>query len=418
MLHDFWMLSETCLVHGSQGGTRHSFIQRLDRLLAGDVQQQRQTMKEFIMTVLVTGGAGYIGSHMVLALRERQQPVIVLDNLSTGLREAVPSDVHLEVGSTGDEKLVRRLIREFGIKTIIHFAASTVVPESVANPMSYFENNTCNSHTLINCAVQEGIKNFVFSSTAAVYGTPTSVQVDETNQTLPESPYGHSKLMTEYMLRAASEAHGMKHVILRYFNVCGADPLLRTGQSTPRATHLIKVAVQAALGKVPRIEIFGNDYPTPDGTCVRDFIHVSDLADIHLASLDYLDSGGESTTLNCGYGRGYSVSEVIAMTKKLSGVEFPVVISPRRAGDIIGIIADNAKATSILAWKPRFSDLEAMVGHALAWEEKLGRPMTSISLSRKIASSKVVGRHRAALLRPEHSKAVFQGTAQLLVGPH
>lgn len=326
------------------------------------------------MTILVTGGAGYIGSHMVLALRERGDHVVVLDDLSTGFRHSVPDDVAFYQGSTGDRPLVGRILKEYNVRSIIHFAASTVVPQSVADPLGYFHNNTCNSLNLLSCAVEADVENFIFSSTAAVYGTPTAMQVEETASTLPESPYGQSKLMTEHMLRAATQAHGIKHVILRYFNVCGADPLLRTGQSTPQATHLIKVAVQAALGKIPRMEVYGTDYPTPDGTCIRDFIHVSDLVNLHKRALDHLASGGDSTSLNAGYGKGHSVSEVIAMVRKLSGSAFPVFQRPRRSGDIIAVTANCDKAASLLSWTPQYADLESMVGHALAWEQKISRP--------------------------------------------
>src|SRR3954447_9298339 len=263
------------------------------------------------MTVLVTGGAGYIGSHMVHALVAAGEKVVVLDNLSTGFDWAIAEGVPLILGETGDQPLVAKLIKEHGIEAIIHFAAAIVVPESVADPLGYYKNNTVNSRALIECAVKGGVKHFIFSSTAAVYGNADRVPLTEDDPLAPMSPYGSSKLMTEIMLRDAATAHGLRHVILRYFNVAGADPLGRTGQSTRGATHLIKVAVEAALGRRAKVDVFGTDYPTPDGTCIRDYIHVSDLVRTHSDALAYLRSGGASTTLNCGYGRGFSVLDVI-----------------------------------------------------------------------------------------------------------
>jgi len=323
------------------------------------------------MTVLVTGGAGYIGSHMVHELADAGERVVVLDNLSTGFAWALPKNVPLIVGETGDQPLVTRLIREHGIESIIHFAASIVVPDSVRDPLGYYRNNTVNSRALIECAVNGGVKHFIFSSTAAVYGNPASIPVTEETPAMPISPYGWSKLMTEIMLRDASAAHGLRHAILRYFNVAGADPKGRTGQSSKAATHLIKVAAETALGLRPKLEIFGTDYPTPDGTCIRDYIHVSDLARAHGDALDHLRSGKPSLTLNCCYGHGFSVRDVIATVKHVSGVDFSVETSPRRAGDPAQIVADSAQIREVLGWRPRFDDLGMIVTDALAWEREL-----------------------------------------------
>ncbi|MGL5114763.1 MAG: UDP-glucose 4-epimerase GalE [Beijerinckiaceae bacterium] len=323
------------------------------------------------MTVLVTGGAGYIGSHMVLELLDRGEKVIVLDNLSTGFDWAVPQGVQLYVGETGNLALTSSVIRAHGVTSVIHFAASIVVPDSVSDPLSYYLNNTVNSRALIEAAVKGGVRNFIFSSTAAVYGTPDRSPIAETDRMNPESPYGMSKLMTEAMLRHASEAHGLKHVILRYFNVAGADPRGRSGQSSERATHLIKIAAEVATGKRAGMSIFGRDYATPDGTCIRDYIHVSDLARAHSAALDHLRGGGENGTFNCGYGRGFSVIDVIDMVKKVSGKDFPVAMAERRAGDPASLVADNARIRGTLGWKPTLDDLPTIVSHALAWEEKL-----------------------------------------------
>src|ERR1700677_5021892 len=282
------------------------------------------------MTVLVTGGAGYIGSHMVLELLDAGESVIVLDNLSTGYDWAVPKSAPLIVGDTGDQALVNKLLREHNVEAIIHFAASIVVPESVRDPLAYYRNNTVNSRALIECAVNNGVRHFIFSSTAAVYGDPVEIPVKEDAVTVPISPYGWSKLMTETMLRASSRAYDLQHVILRYFNVAGADPQRRAGQSTKAATHLIKVAVEAVLGTRPKLDVFGTDYPTPDGTCVRDYIHVSDLVRAHADALRYLRSGAPSLTLNCGYGHGFSVLDVIETVKRVAGVDFKVETAPRR----------------------------------------------------------------------------------------
>jgi UDP-glucose 4-epimerase len=337
----------------------------------GSMVLKQDWARDTLMTVLVTGGAGYIGSHMVYALVAAGERVVVLDNLSTGFDWAVAEGAPLIQGETGDQALVAQIIKDHGIESIIHFAASIVVPDSVADPLRYYKNNTVNSRALIECAVQGGVKHFIFSSTAAVYGNPARMPVTEDDLTAPMSPYGSSKLMTEIMLRDAGIAHGLKHVILRYFNVAGADPQGRTGQSTKGATHLIKVAVETALGRRDRMDVFGTTYPTADGTCVRDYIHVSDLAQAHLDALRYLRAGGSSLTANCGYGRGYSVREVIDTVKRVSGVDFRVDTSGARAGDPAQIVASSDRARTVLGWKPERDDLEAIVGHALAWERKL-----------------------------------------------
>lgn len=325
------------------------------------------------MTVLVTGGAGYIGSHMVLALLDAGDKVVVVDNLSTGFRSAVPPPALLIEGNIGDQALVERVIGEHGVRAIIHFAGSIVVPDSVADPLGYYLNNTVNSRALIESAVRTGVKNFIFSSTAAVYGNPKSIPVREDAELKPVSPYGTSKLMTELMLADTAFAHDFRYVALRYFNVAGADPAGRTGQSTPRATHLIKVACETALGKRASMDVFGTDYPTPDGTCVRDYIHVSDLVAAHVAALKHLEAGGASDIFNCGYSSGYSVIEVIEAVKRAAGGPFPVNLGPRRPGDAEAIVADSAKIRGQLGWKPDLANLDLIVTHALAWERGLKR---------------------------------------------
>jgi UDP-glucose 4-epimerase len=338
------------------------------------------------MTILVTGGAGYIGSHMVHELADAGERVVVLDNLSTGFDWAIAKGVPLVVGETGDQALVARLIREHGVDAIIHFAASIVVPDSIRDPLGYYRNNTMNSRALIECAVNGGVRHFIFSSTAAVYGNPTEIPVKEDAATLPISPYGWSKLMTEIMLRDAGNAYGLQHVILRYFNVAGADPQRRTGQSTKAATHLIKVAVETVLGLRSKLDVFGDDYPTPDGTCIRDYIHVSDLVRAHADALRYLRSGAPSLTLNCGYGHGFSVLEVIDAVKRASGVDFKVDIAPRRAGDPAQIVAHSERIRSELGWQPRYDDLATIVRDALAWERELmTRRTTPTGQGRKAA---------------------------------
>jgi UDP-glucose 4-epimerase len=323
------------------------------------------------MTVLVTGGAGYIGSHTVHALVDAGERVVVLDDLSTGFAWALPKPLQPVRGDVGDQALVASLVADHGIDSIIHFAGSTVVPDSLKDPLGYYRNNTTNSRSLIEAAVNGGVRHFIFSSTAAVYGNPAKMPVAEDDPTAPLSPYGWSKLMTEVILRDTSAAHDFHHVALRYFNVAGADPQMRTGLATPGATHLIKVAVEAALGRRPRIEVFGTDYPTPDGTCIRDFIHVSDLARAHLAALDYLRRGGASTTLNCGYGRGYSVREVLAAVRRAAGHDFPVHFGERREGDIMTSVAAADRIRNTLRWTPELDNLDTIVRHALAWERHL-----------------------------------------------
>ena len=323
------------------------------------------------MTVLVTGGAGYIGSQTVYALVDAGERVVVIDNLTTGFDWAVATEAKLLVGDIGDQALVTRAITEHGVDAMIHFAGSIVVPESVTDPLGYYRNNTVNSRAMIECAVECGVKNFIFSSTAAVYGNPGRVPVSEDDPTVPMSPYGSSKLMTEVMLRDCGLAYGLQHVILRYFNVAGADPQERTGQSTKGATHLIKVAVETALGKREKIGVFGTDYDTPDGTCIRDYIHVSDLARAHLDALAHLRGGGASLTLNCGYGHGFSVLEVIDTVKRVSGVDFKVTFADRRPGDPARVVAASDRIRAILKWRPQFDDLGTIVAHSLAWERKL-----------------------------------------------
>jgi UDP-glucose 4-epimerase len=323
------------------------------------------------MSILVTGGAGYIGSHMVHGLVDSGEAVVVLDNLATGFDWAVAEGVPLIVGDTGDQPLVAAIIAEHKVEAIIHFAASTVVPESVAEPLAYYRNNTVNSRALIETAIKGGVRHFIFSSTAAVYGNPDRMPVAEDAPTMPMSPYGASKLMTETMLRDAGHAHGLGYVILRYFNVAGADPKQRTGQSTRNATHLIKVATEAALGLRPMVDVFGTDYPTPDGTGIRDYIHVSDLARAHSDALRHLRAGGASLTLNCGYGHGFSVLEVIDAVKRVSGVDFRVEVAARRPGDPAQVVAAADRARTLLGWRPQLDDLSTIVSHALAWQKKL-----------------------------------------------
>lgn len=323
------------------------------------------------MTVLVTGGAGYIGSHIVHELIDRGESVVVLDNLATGFRDAVPEAAQFVRGDIGDGALLAELLSGCHVQAVVHLAASSVVPASVADPLGYYANNTAGSLALLKEAVRAGVKHFIFSSTAAVYGNPPTTLVGEDTIPRPLSPYGSSKLMTEMMLRDAASASGLKYVALRYFNVAGADPKLRTGQSTRAATHLIKVAVQAALGVRDRMDIFGDDYPTPDGTCIRDYIHVSDLVSAHIGALGHLRDGGDNALINCGYGHGYSVREVVDAVRRVSGVEFPVTMQARRAGDPAAIIADAQTIRRMLSWKPAYDDIETIVRHALAWERRL-----------------------------------------------
>ena len=317
--------------------------------------------------ILVTGGAGYIGSHAVKMLGEQGHNLVVLDNLSKGFREAVLHG-QLIVGDTGDKKLVEKILAENDIDSVMHFAASTVVPESVLEPLKYYNNNTRNTLSLIECCVEADVKNFIFSSTAAVYGIPDIESVTEDTPTNPINPYGASKLLSEIILRDTCAASGMKHVILRYFNVAGCDPDGKIGQSTPDATLLIKVAAEVAEGKREHLKIYGTDYPTSDGTGVRDYIHVNDLVDAHVKALDYLQQGGESQTFNCGYGRGYSVKDVVAAINSVYGQPIKVIERSRREGDPPALVADSEKLKRLTNWQPRFDDLNLIVETALNWE--------------------------------------------------
>jgi UDP-glucose 4-epimerase len=320
--------------------------------------------------ILVTGGAGYIGSHVVKQLGEQGENVVVLDDLSTGFASAVLHGKLVE-GSTDDKALLTRLFSEYDFETVMHFAAKTIVPESVAEPLKYYRNNTCNTEALLECAADAGVKHFVFSSTAAVYGLPAEGVAREESPLAPINPYGTSKLMSEWMLRDLSIASDMRHVALRYFNVAGADPAGKIGQSTAKATLLIKVACEAAVGKRSHLSIFGTDYDTPDGTGVRDYIHVEDLATAHLNALAYLRGGGDSATLNCGYGHGYSVREVLDTVQRVSGTKLDIREEERRPGDPASLVAEARRARRTLGWQPEFDDLEKIVGTSLAWEKKL-----------------------------------------------
>jgi len=324
------------------------------------------------LPVLVTGGAGYIGSHAVLALKDAGWPVAVIDKLVTGFRFAVPEGVPLYEGDIADDALLQRIFAEQGTRAILHFAGSIVVPESVENPLKYYENNTAKSRSLLQSAVEAGIPHFVFSSTATVYGEPEVRPLPEDYPVAPVNPYGMSKLMTERMLTDVSAAHPINHCVLRYFNVAGADPQARSGQATIGATHLIKVAVEAALGKRDKVAVFGTDYPTPDGTGMRDYIHVSDLADAHVHALEALIAAPtRSLTMNCGYGRGFSVLEVLDAVDRVTNMKIERVISGRRAGDVASLVSDNALILDTLPWRPQYDNLETIVGHALAWERRL-----------------------------------------------
>jgi len=324
------------------------------------------------MTVLVTGGAGYIGGHMALALIDAGETPIVVDNLSTGFAWAVPPEAKLAVGDLGDADLIGGLIQTHEIDAIAHFAAKLVVPESVADPLGYYLNNTCKARNLIETAVKGGVSRFIFSSTAAVYGEATAEPVGEDRPPNPVSPYGRSKLMVEWMLADADRAHALRSVVLRYFNVAGADPKGRLGQSTLNATHLIKRAVETALGRHKSMDVYGVDYPTPDGSGVRDYIQVTDLIDAHMAALAHLRAGGASLTCNCGYGRGYSVLEVVEAVRRTAGVELPVRVGPRRSGDPAAVVAEANRIRELLRWSPKFDDLDMIVDHALSWERRLG----------------------------------------------
>ena len=320
--------------------------------------------------ILVTGGAGYIGSHVVRQLGQTGESVVTLDNLCTGFEAAVTSG-DLVVGDTGDAALLERLFSEHDIDTVMHFAAHTVVPESVADPLKYYRNNTCSSRTLLEAANRHGVRHIVFSSTAAVYGIPDGGRASEASPTVPINPYGTSKLMTEWMLKDLANAGGPSYVALRYFNVAGCEPSGTIGQSTPKATLLVKVACEAATGKRPHVSVFGTDYPTPDGTGLRDYIHVDDLATAHLDALRYLRDGGESTTLNCGYGHGYSVREVLSAVERANGAPLTIIDEPRRAGDPPELIAVADRVREVLGWSPKFDDLDTIVRTSLAWERKI-----------------------------------------------
>ncbi len=320
--------------------------------------------------ILVTGGAGYIGSHVVRQLGEAGYQVVVLDNLSTGFADAV---IHgdLVIGDTGDRELVSRLMQQYDVDSVMHFAAHTIVPESVADPLKYYENNTGSTRNLLSCCKQHGIKRFIFSSTAAVYGIPEETEITEDTAVSPINPYGLSKLMSEWMLRDLAAASDLRYVALRYFNVAGSDPAGRIGQSTKKATLLVKVACEAAVGKRDHIAIFGTDYPTPDGTGVRDYIHVEDLASAHLKALDYLDGGGDSQVLNVGYGHGYSVREVLEMVEQVAELKLDIREEPRRAGDPPTLIATADRIREVLNWQPEYDDLKIIVETSLNWERTL-----------------------------------------------
>jgi UDP-glucose 4-epimerase len=325
-------------------------------------------------SVLVTGGAGYIGSHMTYALLDRGESVIVLDNLSTGVRELVSPEAEFVLGDVGDRRLVSSVLRRFEVDAVIHFAGSIVVPESVADPLKYYANNTSASRALIESCVAEGVGQFVFSSTAAVYGMPETVVITEETPQQPINPYGRSKLMTEWMLKDTAAAHDFRYAALRYFNVSGADPQGRTGQSTPNATHLIKRAIRVALGLETHLDIFGTDYPTSDGTGVRDYIHVADLVDAHLKVLDALRGGASSNIYNCGYGRGLSVREIVVAVERAAGRQLATRAAPRRAGDPAIVVADSTKLKRTLGWVPRYDNVDVIVRSALEWEQSWHSP--------------------------------------------
>lgn len=325
------------------------------------------------MATLVTGGAGFIGSHMVWELIDAGEDVVVLDRVSSAVAWAVSPDARFILGDVADQTLLESIIRENGVDTIIHFAGSVIAAESVADPLGYYDNNTCKSRVLIETAVRQRVPHFIFSSTAAVYGSAGLEPVGEDAQLAPESPYGRSKLMTEWMLCDAAAAHDLRYTALRYFNVAGADPKGRTGQSTPGATHLVKVACEAALGTRPLMQVYGTDYPTPDGTCVRDYVHVRDLVAAHRLALQRLRAGGDSLVANCGYGHGCSVLDVIDSVKRVSGSDFPVIMAQRRPGDPASVIANSDLARRELGWTPAHDSLDEIVADALSWERILAR---------------------------------------------
>ena len=319
--------------------------------------------------VLVTGGAGYIGSHVVLALRELDYPVVILDDLSTGHKQAVPDGCEFVLGNAGDRDLLPRVFKQYKINSVMHFAGSIIVEESVQEPVKYYENNTLVSLHLIESCIKEQVENFIFSSTAAVYGDSATMPADESSPLAPLNPYGHSKAMTEQILKDAASASSLTYIALRYFNVAGADPQRRSGQRSKQSTHLIKVACETALGRRDQITVFGNDYPTADGTCIRDYIHVSDLASAHVRALDYLQTSDDSQVLNCGYGEGYSVSQVLDTLQEIIGSNINIVQGDRRAGDAAELVADITRLSLILAWKPEYNDLKTIIYDALEWEK-------------------------------------------------
>ncbi|MFT7461604.1 MAG: UDP-glucose 4-epimerase [Planctomycetota bacterium] len=323
--------------------------------------------------VLVTGGAGYIGSHVVLALRELDYPVVILDDLSTGHKEAVPDDCDFVLGNAGDQDLLPRVFKQYDINSVIHFAGSIIVEESVEKPIKYYENNTLVSLRLIESCINENVGNFIFSSTAAVYGDNATVPVKESSLLSPINPYGHSKAMTEQILKDAANSSSLTYIALRYFNVAGADPQRRSGQRSKQSTHLIKIACETALGRRDQITVFGNDYATMDGTCVRDYIHVSDLASAHVKALEYLQTSNDSMVLNCGYGTGYSVTQVLDTLQEIISARINIVQGDRRPGDAAELVADNTLLTSILAWQPEYNDLKTIIYDALEWEKIFNR---------------------------------------------
>ena len=329
------------------------------------------------MTILVTGGAGYIGSHVAHALVDAGEQVVVVDDLSTGIAHPIPANTPLVVGNCGDAELVDEVLSRHNVTTVMHFAGSILVSESFENPLRYHQNNVVNTRALIESAIRHDVTQFIFASTAAIYGQLSQMPVTEDAPTRPLSPYGQSKLVCEQMLHDATVSNGLKFVALRYFNVAGADPQMRTGQLAPAATHVIRRAIQTAIGLRPQMEVYGTDYATPDGTCLRDYIDISDAARAHLDALRYLRAGGPSVTLNCGSGRGSSVYEVVQSVKRVSGVDFRVSLGPRRAGDPASVIASPARARAVLGWKAQIADLDEIVRHAMAWEMKLKTPHDS-----------------------------------------
>ncbi len=329
--------------------------------------------------VLVTGGAGYIGSHVVLALRELDYAVVILDDLSTGHRQAIPDDCEFVQGNAGDQDLLSKLFRQYDINSVMHFAGFIIVEESVQSPLKYYENNTLVSLRLIESCIKENVKNFIFSSTAAVYGDNAAVPVTEASLLAPINPYGHSKAMTEQILKDAASASSLTYIALRYFNVAGADPQRRSGQRSKQSTHLIKVACETALGRRDQITVFGDDYATPDGTCIRDYIHVSDLAMAHVRALEYLQSSDESLVLNCGYGQGYSVRQVLDVLQDITNSPMKIIQGDRRPGDAAELVADNGLLSSILGWKPEYNDLRTIISDALEWEKISSRKSQATS---------------------------------------